>query len=215
MARRTKEEAQQTRETIIEAAETVFHRKGVSATSLNDIAREAGFTRGAVYWHFRNKHDIFVAMVDDLMSSFDVFHQQIVNPDEPDPLGRFYQLLLHLNHEIVHNPRWRRRYEIIFLKCERTEDNEVLTQKHREKYQEGTLRIRAALQQAIRKHQLPAELDVDQAVLQLHIQLTGMIYISLVIPDMFDLEKESQRILDTYFCGLKTCFGTVNIPGSG
>ena len=55
MPRRTKEEAQQTREALIEAAEVVFHRKGVSASSLNDIAKEAGVTRGAVYWHFKKQ----------------------------------------------------------------------------------------------------------------------------------------------------------------
>ena len=209
MARRTKEEAQQTREAIIEAAETVFHRKGVTATSLNDIANEAGFTRGAVYWHFRNKHDIFLAIVDDLMASMDVFHQQIVNPDEADPLGRFYDLLMHLVQQVADNPRRRRCYEIIFLMCERTKENEVLTEKHRDKYAEGADRIRAALSQAIIKQQLPDKLDIDQAVSQLHVQLTGMIYISLIIPDRFDIRTEGKRIIDAYFCGLKSCFGTL------
>src|SRR5690606_10590111 len=62
MARRTKAEAMETREQILDAAELVFHRKGVSCTSLNDIAAEAGVTRGAIYWHFKNKHDVFIAM---------------------------------------------------------------------------------------------------------------------------------------------------------
>ncbi len=209
MARRTKEEAQQTREAIIEAAEIVFHRKGVSATSLNDIANEAGFTRGAVYWHFRNKHDIFLAIVDDLMASMDVFHQQIVDPDEADPLGRFYDLLMFLVEQVAENPRRRRCYEIVFLKCERTQDNEILTEKHREKYFEGAERIRAALTQSITRKQLPDMLDIDQAVSQLHVQLTGMIYISLIIPDRFDIRLEGKRIIDAYFCGLKSCFGKI------
>ena len=64
MARRTKAEALETREQIIDAAERVFHKKGVSRSSLSDIAEEAGVTRGAIYWHFKNKHDIFVAMTE-------------------------------------------------------------------------------------------------------------------------------------------------------
>lgn len=207
MARRTKEEAQQTREAIIEAAEIVFHRKGVSATSLNDIARQAGFTRGAVYWHFRNKHEIFVAIVDELMASIDVFHQQIVNPEEPDPLGKFEALLQHIIQEVVRNPRRRRCYEIIFLKCERTAENQVLTEKHREKYEEGSERIRAALHRAIAKGQLSDRLCIDQAVIQLHTQLTGVIYLWLIAPDMFDFQTESRRIIESYMCGLKSGFG--------
>jgi len=50
MARKTKEEAEKTRQLLLDCALTVFLRKGYSATTLNDIAEEANLTRGAVYW---------------------------------------------------------------------------------------------------------------------------------------------------------------------
>jgi TetR/AcrR family transcriptional regulator, acrAB operon repressor len=62
VARHTKEQAEQTREAIIDAAEQVFFRRGVARASLEQIAREAGVTRGAVYWHFRDKLDLFLAI---------------------------------------------------------------------------------------------------------------------------------------------------------
>ena len=52
MARRTKAEADETRTKLLDAAEEVFFEKGVSRTSLGDIAQRAGATRGAVSWHF-------------------------------------------------------------------------------------------------------------------------------------------------------------------
>ena len=58
MVRRTKEEAQETRNSILDAAERVFFEKGVSRTSLADIAQAAGVTRGAIYWHFAHKSDL-------------------------------------------------------------------------------------------------------------------------------------------------------------
>ena len=64
MPRRTKAEAEATREALLDAAEDVFLDKGVSRTSLEHIARHAGMTRGAVYWHFKNKADLFHAMLD-------------------------------------------------------------------------------------------------------------------------------------------------------
>lgn len=54
MVRRTKEEAQETRQQILEAAEKAFHARGVARTTLADIAKLAGVTRGAIYWHFQD-----------------------------------------------------------------------------------------------------------------------------------------------------------------
>jgi len=48
MVRRTKEEAEQTRDQILDAAEILFFERGVAHTSLEQIARAAGVTRGAV-----------------------------------------------------------------------------------------------------------------------------------------------------------------------
>ena len=72
MVRRTKSEALETRARILDAAEQVFLRKGVLSASLNDIASEAGVTRGAIYWHFKNKHDVFMAMVERGRLPFDI-----------------------------------------------------------------------------------------------------------------------------------------------
>ena len=66
MVRKTKEDAEKTRRDIIEAARTVFHRCGVSRSTLEKIAKEAGVTRGAVYWHFRDKAELFFAMREDV-----------------------------------------------------------------------------------------------------------------------------------------------------
>lgn len=55
MARKTKEDTQATREGILDAAEACFHEHGVARTTLEMIGARAGYTRGAVYWHFKNK----------------------------------------------------------------------------------------------------------------------------------------------------------------
>ena len=64
--RRTKEEAENTRTAILTAAELLFFAKGVSHTSLEQIARHAGVTRGAVYWHFKNKAHLFHEMLNQV-----------------------------------------------------------------------------------------------------------------------------------------------------
>lgn len=207
MARRTKEDAQKTRELLIEAAERIFYEKGVSRTSLNDIALEAGVTRGAIYWHFKNKHDVFEAIMERLQTPLELLHEAVENPNEPDPLGRFREFLNYLTQEIVRDPRRRRVYEIVFMKCELTEENEPLAARHRQNFLDASGRIRKALRNAQDRGQLPEGIDIERAITHLHVQLTGMLYLWLLLPDTFDFKAESERVIDAYFYSLQHCFG--------
>jgi len=54
-----------TRERIMAAAVAVFSGKGFQRASLDEIAAEAGLTKGAIYWHFRSKNDLFSALLED------------------------------------------------------------------------------------------------------------------------------------------------------
>ena len=94
MVRRTKQEAQQTRHALLDAAELVFEQRGVAGTSLQEVAEAAGVTRGAVYWHFRDKADLYNAMMDRAVLPFE---QQWLEPaadDAADPMRRLRELLL-------------------------------------------------------------------------------------------------------------------------
>lgn len=205
MPRRTKAEALETREQIIEAAECVFHTKGVSRTSLNDIAQQAGVTRGAIYWHFKNKHDVFDAMMEQLRLPMEALGDRAVDPDETDPLGKFRAFLIHILRETVRDPRRRRVLEILFHKCEFTTDTDPLMARQREAYLEGSEQVRPIFHNAIARGQLPADLDVESAIMRLHVLFTGIIYTWLLMPDSFDLEAEAVNFVDCYLTVLTHC----------
>lgn len=116
MARRTKEEAEETRESLLRAALDLFSEKGYSRTTFNDIAKRIGMTRGAVYWHFENKAALLAELIDyayarkhsivdeditdintieDLRSAF-VFHARVV---ETDPVVRKFEFFLNYQME--------------------------------------------------------------------------------------------------------------------
>lgn len=63
--RRTKEEAEQTRQKLLDAALTAFSKRGYQAARLQDIAAAAGTTRGAIYHHFDNKADLYRQLIED------------------------------------------------------------------------------------------------------------------------------------------------------
>lgn len=90
--RRTKEEAGITRKQLLEAAVRVFSEKGYAATRLSDIGEEAGVTRGAIYWHFGNKKELFVALYKERIDPFFNVIKETLNEDL-GPLAKIQKIL--------------------------------------------------------------------------------------------------------------------------
>lgn len=77
--RRTKEEAAITRGQLLKKALNVFSKKGYAATTLEDIAREAEVTRGAIYWHFGSKAELYNTLIREFSDRGNVIMQQAVS----------------------------------------------------------------------------------------------------------------------------------------
>lgn len=67
MARRCKEDAEQTRKDLLMAALDLFCEKGYSRTTFDEIAKKINLTKGAVYWHFRNKADLLTDLIKEMV----------------------------------------------------------------------------------------------------------------------------------------------------
>jgi len=119
MVRRTKAEAEQTRCQIMDAARELFLARGVARSSLEQIAQVAGVTRGAVYWHFQNKDDLFFAMREavtlPLIDSIDAVFAEESATDPLDGIQRALQCVLDL---LKTNHRARQVFEIVRFRCE-------------------------------------------------------------------------------------------------
>jgi len=76
--RRTKEEAAVTRATVLKAALSVFSSKGYAAATLDDVATAAKVTRGAIYWHFKGKADLYNTLVEEMSARGASIVQQAV-----------------------------------------------------------------------------------------------------------------------------------------
>lgn len=118
MARRTKAEAAATREALLDAAEEVFLEKGVARTSLEQIARHAGMTRGAVYWHFKNKADLFQAMLCRVRMPFQELIAEIAEPSLMERPLEAIRLAIQNGFERLEQPRYRRVHAILVHHCE-------------------------------------------------------------------------------------------------
>lgn len=90
--RRSKEDAEQTREAILDAAEQLFCEQGVSAATLEKISRRAGVTRGALYWHFKDKLDLLHALHARSLSPQKQMIRMAAQEGHDDPLGLLEQV---------------------------------------------------------------------------------------------------------------------------
>jgi TetR/AcrR family acrAB operon transcriptional repressor len=202
MARKSKEDAQATRNCILDAAVELFGKQGVSRTSLDDIARHAGVTRGAIYGHFANKVDLFSAMIQRLICPL------LLNSEERnafltrDPIGFLRTVTQEFLHKLTHDANFCRVFEILWHKCEYVGDFATLRQKHLDEGEHHIGIIEQAFRLAKEKGQIHTDLTPHQATIGLVALTDGMIFNWTKNQNMFPLESYSAPVLETFFRGL-------------
>lgn len=163
MARKTKEESQKTRDGILDAAERVFLEKGVGTTAMADLADAAGVSRGAVYGHYKNKIEVCLAMCDRAFGQIEV-------PDENARVPALDILLragMGFLRQCCEPGSVQRVLEILYLKCERSDENEPLLRRRELLEKQGQRFGLRQIRRAVERGELPARLDVELASIYL------------------------------------------------
>ncbi|KPQ02953.1 TetR family transcriptional regulator [Marinobacter sp. HL-58] len=193
MARKTKAEAEATRQTILDAAEQVFMDKGVAHASLEEIARTAQVTRGAVYWHFQNKSDVFNAMLERVHLPMAVMVEDAASAQSGD-LTALRDLCIFALKTLVEDKRHFRVYKILFHHTESDRGLRMQEEIARESIEMMT--------RFFHNHPPHPALTATQAARSLHTQMLGIYYDWLRNPDAFDLAAEATSLVDTIFRGI-------------
>ena len=202
MVRKTKEDAQATRELILDTAELVFQRRGVSRTSLQEIAQEAGLTRGAIYWHFENKGDLFNAMMQRVTSPMLSRLSRHQGVDTEHPMVQMRHNVVMAFDETINNAQARRVFEIATFKVEYVDELQFLRDRHREDRSQCLADMRSLLDAAQRKGLLREGLDLDAITVGLHALVTGLMQNWLLDPEAFRLDVTGLAVLDAYLAGI-------------
>jgi AcrR family transcriptional regulator len=200
MAGKTKIDAEKTRTQIIDAAEILFFEKGVTNTSLSDIASHAGVTRGAIYWHFRNKIDLFHAMHSRVALPLE--NMQMETLGYPDPVVALRDFWIRSILQIAHDQRRRRVVEILFRKCEYVEELEDAARRLQEWSSDIILRMTAIFQEAEEKHLLADGMSPDIAALATYSLVTGLLHSWMVRQEVDDIAGKAPDVISTFFRAL-------------
>ncbi|MCM2251162.1 MAG: TetR family transcriptional regulator [Ramlibacter sp.] len=201
MARRTKEDALATRHSLLDAAERVFQAKGVARATLGDIAAAAGTTRGAIYWHFADKSDLFNAMMERVVLPMER-GLEAATLDQADPLPALHATLLGALDNIATDPQLHRVLEIATLKVEYVDDLWAIRQHHLRTRDEWVARMTRVLRASARHRGLCLPLPVEAAARGLHALVSGIIQSWLLDPSAFDLRACGAKAIQVYLAGL-------------
>ena len=207
MARRTKQDALETRQRLLDAAERVFQSKGVSAASLNDIAVAAGTSRGAIYWHFKDKAALYNAMIERV--SLPLEHAIVNEPSRCEPLPSLREAIVAALDKTAHDPQTRRVFEVATHKVEYVESLCAVRQRHLDVRTECVAGMKQVLQRAARERGVSLPITAEAAARGLHALVDGLIQNWLLDSSAFDLRRVGGRALDAYLAGI----GLRPVPG--
>lgn len=196
MMRKTKEEAEKTRDNILKSALKVFLKNGYSKTSLAGIAENAGYTRGAVYWHFKDKSEILENIITKFHGRF-FFEQNNILESSLDPLQKIKEMI-NINLPMLYNNKEFRDFiELTWFKTEIDQHEGLLQGKIAitKTFNDTILTLfnEASIEGAIKK-----EVDPEIAALSVTSIINGIYRGYFIIPDKLQSEKTGRTIIENY-----------------
>ena len=201
MVRKTKEEAEATREGILDAAELCFLQHGVFRTTLEHIAARAGYTRGAVYWHFKNKLEVLQAVIDRVtVPLFSGLEEMARETREPLlALRRFHKEAL---DDIARTPHARNMIEITMLRCECADETREIYEHERRRSTQAVAHITQTLQRAHKLGQLRKGVNPTTAALGVRFLIAGALRDWVLNPTQVSVQREGMAALDMFLQGI-------------
>ncbi len=179
MVRKTKEDAELTRRRIVDAARAVFLKRGVSKSSLEHIAAEANVTRGAVYWHFKNKTDIFHAIREQVfLPLIDRMDDTLVlsASSKENPLDQIEKSLCQTVNELNENIEMREIYEIMMIKCEYVDEFATVLHQIMNNCSDLVEKIELAYERAKHQGLLSTHLSPKALAMDTHLFFGGLLH---------------------------------------
>ena len=201
--RRTKEAAAETREQLLNAALICFRRQGYSATTLDDIAKQAGTTRGAIHWHFGNKVELFNTLVRERYARAATIFSDAHGLGEESPLRQLRHLLIRWLSYVEEDEDFRAVLELLTL---RTEVGPELAEGMQEKVQGQRLSLAyfaSLISKGIAAGEVRPEVKPDMAALAALGMVNGITSLWLIDTTAFFLKSVAPETVDLFLQGIR------------
>lgn len=205
MARRTKEDAEATRHKLLDAAQAVFYERGVAGASLAEVAKAANLSRGAIYWHFQNKADLFNAMIQRVTLPFERALEigEEMSVREGVALSVILGALRLVLHSVSTDEGTRTVFDIAVHKTECVGEMLAVRERRVLEASRFTKQMERMLSLAAVEQQITLPVQVASAAHGLHAVFCGVLHAWLLYPEApFPLEEEGMLVVSLYLKGL-------------
>ena len=200
--KKTAAEAAETRKAILQAALAVFSRTGYSATTLDQVAREAGVTRGAVYWRFKNKADLYGALLHTYGGQAGAIMGQAAAEG-----GSFIEvcrrILIHLLTRLEEDPELRAVMEISLFKTEHNDELAEVWASQLAATRELIAQLAGIMQGGIAQGALRADSNPSDIARGFLAYQQGIFHLWLIDPTSFSLRERAPALVDLFIRGIR------------
>jgi TetR/AcrR family acrAB operon transcriptional repressor len=201
MARKTPAETEITRRAVLQAGLTVFSQSGYAATRLEDVAQAAGITRGAIYYHYKSKADLYTALVDDATARLEeVIFSARSSGGSFVAIAR--RVMVRMLAYLEEDETYRAVQGLLLLKTGVAPDLYAGQPRQRDEIQAKEAEVAAVIRAGMAAGEFRADLDPVEGARAMLAFLDGITLHWLLAPDAFSVAASAPALVDIYLRGI-------------
>ncbi len=199
--RRTKEDAELTRQALLKAAIRVFSQQGYAATRLEDIAEAAQVTRGAVYHHFGGKAELFAEIIDEASQTGDRAIQRAIQ-EGGTFLEIIQRILVYTLQLLADDGEYKASLALLLFNAWGSPDLAPMNARHLEQNRVQLEQIAGFFRAAHARGEIRADINPEVAARAFVAYQNGLVLLHLAVPGALSVEQHAQGLAETFVQGI-------------
>lgn len=199
--RRTKEDAELTRQSLLKAATKVFSRKGYAATRLEDIAEAAKVTRGAIYHHFGGKAELFAEIIDNASQTLDQAIRRAIQEG-----GTFLEItqriLVYTVKLLAEDSQYQEAMALLLFNAGDSPDLFSMRERRLEQGKAQLEQVVGFFRMGLAQGAVRPDLDPEIGARAFMAYQNGLYMLELTSPGILNVEQHSKKISEVFTQGI-------------
>lgn len=181
---------------ILKSAHECFSKRGFDAVTMEEIAKDAGLSKGAVYWYFKSKDELILELVKNWCK---VGENALYKMALECPLE---ELIYKYPTYVIHEMDLQHHYQLIFHLWSRSMENESIYKELREAIVDGRKKAIEFIKTAITKQLFKPEIDPNALALMVDALFDGLM-VQWHFDKSMDIEKSWKNSIDMLMTGVR------------
>lgn len=181
------------RRQILAAALDVFSRQGYAGTTLDDITAAANLSKGAIYWYFASKADLFATLLGERASIFSEIIEDAAH-GAGSPLDGLHAIWLRWMEALETDRGYQAYVRLAHLRVEVADEPRESMDARRVEERRTQAVVTERVLAAVAAHELPPRLDIEAAALSFVGAGNGLVRAWLLVPETFSPRAIAPRI---------------------